>query len=171
MTKQQIVKEIHRDARKNFERRKYSMRGINDTLQADLIEMQQFSRKNLGYRYILIVIDVFSKKAYAVALKNKTAKSTSDAMETILIQVGNRVRNLQTDDGTEFFNRSMKRLLVRFGDINHYSTYTVKKASIVERLIRTIKRKLYMHFSLKGSYKWFDVLDTVMDKYNNTRYV
>lgn len=59
MTKQQIVKEIHRDARKNFERRKYSMRGINDTLQADLIEMQQFSRKNLGYRYILIVIDVF----------------------------------------------------------------------------------------------------------------
>lgn len=171
MTKQEIVKEIHRDARKNFERRKYSMRGIYDTLQADLIEMQKFKRKNRGYRYILIVIDVFSKKAYAVALKNKSAKSASDAMEKILIQVGNRVRNLQTDDGTEFFNSSMKRLLVRYGNINHYSTYTVKKASIVERLIRTIKRKLYMHFSLHGTYQWYDILDVVIQNYNNTRYV
>lgn len=59
MNKEQIVKEIHRDVRKKFERRKYSMRGIADTLQADLIEMQTFRRKNRGYRYILIVIDVF----------------------------------------------------------------------------------------------------------------
>lgn len=168
MTKQEIVEEIHNDSRKNFERRKYSMRGINDTIQADLIEMQRFKRKNLGYRYILIVIDVFSKRAYAVALKNKTGKSTSEAMEKILKQIGNRVQNLQTDDGKEFFNRSMREILDRYGNINHYSTYSVKKASIVERLIRTIKRKLYMHFSLHGSYKWYDILDDVIHNYNDT---
>lgn len=168
MTKRQIVEEIHRYARKNFERRKYMMRGINETLQADLIDMQQFKRINRGYRYILTVIDVFSKRAFAEPLKDKTAKSTTEAMEKILNQVGKRIRNLQTDDGKEFFNRSMKRLLTQHGGINHYSTYTVKKASIVERLIRTIKRKLYMNFSLHGSYKWYDTLAGVIHTYNET---
>lgn len=99
MTKQQIVEEIHRYARKNFERRKYSMRGIADTLQADLAEMQQFKRQNRGYRYILFVIDVFSKKAYAKPLKDKSAKSVAEAMEQIFIQIGTPIRNLHTDKG------------------------------------------------------------------------
>lgn len=168
MTKQQIVKEIHRETRKNFERRKYTMRGINDTLQADLIEMQQFKTVNRGYRYILIVIDVFSKRAYAEPLKQKTGKATSEAMEKNFNRIGERIQNLQTDDGTEFFNRTMKRVLARFDNVNHYSTFSVKKASIVERLIRTIKRKMYMHFSLHGSYQWYDILNDIISTYNNT---
>lgn len=169
MTKRDIVKEIHRYARKNYGRRKYSMRGIADTLQADLIDMQQFADENQGYRYILIVIDVFSKMAYAEPLADKTAKSTTAALHNILKRVGPHVRNLQTDDGTEFFNKTMAQLLIQYGKINHYSTYTIKKASIVERLIRTIKRRLYMHFSLHGSYKWHDILNEVIHNYNNTR--
>lgn len=170
MTKrQQIVEEIHRVARKNFERRKYSMRGIADTLQADLIDMQSFRRQNHGYRYILIAIDVFSKKAYAEPLKDKSAKSTTEAMKSIFNQVGQRIRNLQTDDGKEFFNSKMKQLLKKYNNINHYSTYTVKKASIVERLIRTIKRKLYMEFTLQRSNKWFEILGKIIHTYNNTR--
>lgn len=168
--RQQIVEEIHRYARKNFERRKYSMRGIADTLQADLIDMQKFVRKNHGYKYILIVIDIFSKKAYAQPLKDKTAKSTAEAMEKILKEVVERTRNLHTDDGKEFFNGTMKKLLKHYGDINHYSTYSGLKASIVERLIRTIKRKLYMHFSLHASNKWHDILqEKIIDTYNDSR--
>lgn len=171
MGKQQIVTEIHRYARKNFERRKVSMRGINDTLQVDLIEMQEFKNVNRGYRYILIVINIFSKKAYAEPLKDKTANETVLALEKILKRVGHHVKNLGTDLGKEFYNSAMKRLLARYGNINHYSTYSLKKMSIIERLIRTIKRKLYMHFSLNGSYKWYDILQKVIDTYNNTRYV
>lgn len=167
--KTQIVKEIHQYARKNFERRKYNMRGIADTLQADLIEMQNFKRTNRGYRYILIAIDVFSKMAYAEPVKNKTAQMVSQAMETIFNRVGRPIRNLHTDDGTEFFNGTMRRLLVRYGDINHYSTYTVKKASIVERLIRTIKRKLYMYFTYNRTHRWYNILQTTIDAYNNRR--
>lgn len=99
MTKQQIVEEIHRYARKNFERRKYSMRGIADTLQADLAEMQHFKGHNRGYRYILFVIDVFSKRAYAKPLKDKTAKNVTEAMEKIFIEVGEPIRNIHTDKG------------------------------------------------------------------------
>lgn len=169
MSKLQVVQEIHRDARKHFPRRKYTMYGIADTLQADLIEMQPFKRENRGHRYILIVIDVFSKMAYAEPLMDKTGPEVTRAMDRIIRKVSQRyhINNLQTDDGKEFFNASMKRLLEKF-KINHYSTFSVMKASIVERLIRTIKRRLYIQFSLQGNYRWLTILPQIIDSYNNT---
>lgn len=169
MSKLELVREIHRDARINFERRKYSMQGIANTLQADLIEMQKFKRINRGYRYILIAIDVFSKKAYAEPLKNKTAKETTEAMEKIFSNVEGHIKNVHTDEGKEFFNSIMRRFFTQYGIINHYSTYSNKKASIVERLIRTIKKKLYMQFTLRRSNKWYDVLPEIIHTYNDTR--
>lgn len=62
MTKEGVVSEIHRSARKNFIRRTYQMRGVDDTFQADLIEMIPHSKTNNNYKYILTVIDVFSKE-------------------------------------------------------------------------------------------------------------
>lgn len=169
----QIVKEIHRYAQKNFRRRKYVMHGIAESLQADLMEMQPYKRENRGYRYILLVIDIFSKNAYAEPLKDKTATEVTEAMNRIIRKVKqqyprHRIKNLQTDDGKEFFNSSMKQLLDKF-KINHYSTFSLMKASIVERLIRTIKHRLYMQFSMQGSYKWHQNLQQVIDSYNNTR--
>lgn len=173
MSKLEVVQEIHRYARKNFPRRKYVMHGIADTLQADLIEMQPYKRENRGHRYILIVIDVFSKVAYAEPLMDKTGVSTTQAMDRIIRKVQrhnphHNIKNLHTDDGKEFFNINMKRLMEKF-KINHYSTFSYMKASIVERLIRTIKRKLYIQFSLQGSYKWLKILPEVVDRYNDTR--
>lgn len=174
MSKLQVVQEMHRYARKKFPRRKYIMHGIADTIQADLIEMQPYKRENSGHRYILIAIDVFSKMAYAEPLMNKTGLIVTDAMDRILRSVNGdfgenpdySIKNLQTDQGTEFYNRSMKELLDSY-KINHYSSYSCLKASIVERLIRTIKRQLYMRFSLQGNYKWLKILPEVIRQYNN----
>lgn len=171
MSKLQVVREIHSYARKNFQRRKYVMRGICETFQADLIEMQPYKRENGGHRYILIVIDVFSKMAYAEPLKNKTGLVVTKAMDSIFRKVNqhnpyHHIQNLHTDEGREFYNSSMKQLLEKF-KINHYSTFSIMKASIVERLIRTIKRQLYMQFSLQGNYKWIKILPEVIDRYNN----
>lgn len=74
MSKSQLVDELHRSARRNFIRRKTQMRGINDTLQADLVEMIPYAHKNRGMKYILTAINIFSKKAYALPVKNKTGK-------------------------------------------------------------------------------------------------
>lgn len=171
MSKLQVVREIHHYAPKNFQRRKYTMYGIADTLQADLIEMQPYKRENRGHRYILIAIDVFSKIAFAEPLMDKTGPVVTRAMQHILqkfMRLYNRnIRNLQTDDGKEFFNRSMKELLEKY-KINHYSVYSIMKACIVERLIRTIKRRLYMQFSLQGNYRWLNILQQVIDDYNDT---
>lgn len=171
MSKLQVVREIHRYASKHFPRRKYTMYGIADTLQADLIEMQPYKGENQGHRYILIVIDVFSKMAYAEPLMDKTGIEVTRAMDRIVQKVirqqGRHIKNLQTDDGKEFFNSSMKKLLEKY-KINHYSTFSLMKASIVERLIRTIKRRLYIEFSMQGNYRWLNILQQVIDSYNDT---
>lgn len=100
MSKQQLISEIHRGARKNFARRHYVMRGINDTFQADLIEMIPWANQNNGYRYILMVIDVFSKRAWAMPLKNKTGEQVTKAMTSLLTSNPTHVpRNLHTDEG------------------------------------------------------------------------
>ncbi|XP_055309919.1 uncharacterized protein LOC129573456 [Sitodiplosis mosellana] len=170
MSKQQVVREIHRHAQKNFQRRKITMYGIADTLQADLIEMQPYAQENRGHRYILIVIDVFSKMAYAEPLLNKTGSETARAMDRILQKVRlqhHKVNNLHTDEGSEFYCQPMRQLLQKY-NINHYSTFSLMKACVVERLIRTIKRRLYMQFSLQGNYRWLKILQQVIDSYNDT---
>lgn len=172
LQKQQVVRELHRDARIRFPRRKYTMHTINETIQFDLIEMQSFHNENRGYRYILIAIDVFSKMAHAEPLLNKTGPETTHAMERIIRKFQNDhadypIKHAHSDSGSEFFNSTMKRLFNRAG-IKHYATFSALKASIVERLIRTIKRRLYMEFSLHGNYKWIDSLQRIMDSYNDS---
>lgn len=160
----------HRSARKKFPRRSYVMRGINDTFQADLIEMQPWSNQNRGYRYILMVIDVFSKRAWAIPLKNKTGPEVTQAMATIFKTNPQHIpRNMHTDQGKEFYNAQFQQLM-RTHEINHYSTYSTLKASIVERLNRTILNRLWRLFSLQGSHKWLNNLQSIMDSYNETKH-
>jgi len=64
MIKREIVNELHGPSRKNVQRRRVITRGINDLWQADLVEMGAFSKSNDGYRYLLTVIDTFSKYAW-----------------------------------------------------------------------------------------------------------
>lgn len=167
MSKQEIVNEIHKDARKNFVRRAVLLKGIDDLWQADLIDIKKFSQVNNGYKYILVVIDCFSKYAWAVAVKTKNQHEITHAFEEILGY--NRVPvNLQTDLGKEFYNHVFQQLM-KSKNINHYSTYSTKKASIVERLIRTLKAKIYKNFSLVGNYRWIGKpLDNAVKTYNET---
>lgn len=168
MSKQQVIEELHRSARRNFTRRNYVMRGINDTFQADLIEMIPFSKQNRGYKYILMVIDVFSKRAWAKGLKNKTGKEVTAAMTFIFSENPKHIpRNLHTDEGKEFYNQDFQRLMAKHG-INHYSTFSKMKASIVERLNRTILGQLWRQFNLQGTHKWLNNLQPIIKKYNAT---
>lgn len=169
-TKQKIVEELHRSARRNFPRRRYVMRGINDTFQADLIEMIPWANQNNGYRYILIVMDVFSKLAWAKPLKNKTGAEVTRAMMAIFNENPQHIpRNMHTDEGKEFYNSQFQRLM-QSHRINHYSTYTTMKASIVERLNRTIMSRMWRLFNLQGSHKWTNNLQPIIDSYNTTKH-
>ena len=74
MEHERLVDELHKPARRNYPRRKYDIRGLDETWQADLVEMQPYSRENKGYKYLLTVIDIFSKFAWAIPIQNKTEK-------------------------------------------------------------------------------------------------
>lgn len=164
---QQVVDEIHRPARKNFLRRKTIILHRDDLWQGDLADFQKYSKLNKGFKYLLFIIDAYSKFLWIQPLKDKTGKNVSAAFQVILKNSNRKPNNFQSDEGKEFFNQTFSELVKKQG-INHYSTYSVKKAAIVERCIRTIKSKLYKKFSLRGKYKWFDIIDDIVEKYNNT---
>jgi Integrase core domain len=164
-TKRAIAEELHKPARRNFKRRRTIIKGFADLWQADLAEMQPYSKENNGNRYILMVIDCYSKYLWVKPLKTKTSGDVYSAMQQILQEATDTPKLLQTDNGTEFYNKHFSRLMKKYG-INHYSTYSTKKAAIVERVIRTIKSWLYKEFSARGRNKWIDILDDLIKKYN-----
>lgn len=166
MSRADVVTELHKPARRNFKRRRVIVKGIDDLWQADLVDMKPYSRFNAGNKYLLVVIDVLSKYAWVEPVLTKSAKHVTRAFEKILEQ-GRVPRNLQTDDGKEFFNSDFKAVMNKY-NINHYSTYSTMKASVVERLNRTLKEKMWKRFSLQGNYKYLKMLPEIVTEYNNT---
>lgn len=162
----QIINELHKPARKKFTRRNTVLKGINDLYQADLVEVIPYSRINKGYKYILTVINCFTKVADAFPLRNKTGSHVASAMEKIIKRDKNTIKHLHTDDGKEYFNQWFSALMNK-NKINHYSTKSDKKASIIERFNRTLKGSMYKIFSIRGSYVWYDILDKLIKDYNN----
>lgn len=163
--KRQVVEELHKPARKIYKRRRVVVKGLNDLYQADLVEMIPYARQNGGYKYILVVIDVFSKFVWANPVKTKSAKDITNVMKKILSS--KTPRNLQTDMGKEFYNKDFSALMKKL-NINHYSTFSSTKASVVERVNRTLKSLMWKEFSMQGSYKWLKILPEIVYKYNNT---
>ena len=167
VNKRDIVNELHKEARKNLARRRVIVKGIDDLWQADLVEMIAYKSYNRGYRYLLTVIDTFSKKAWAEAVKNKTALTVTEAMKNIFNKSKRKPKNLQTDDGKEFFNTHFSQLMQSY-QINHYSTYSALKASIIERFNRTLKGMMWKEYSYQGTFKWINIYQDLVDRYNNT---
>lgn len=167
--RQSVVNELHKPARKNFKRRRTVIKGLNDLFQADLVEMIPYASVNKGYRYILMVLNAFSKMLWVKPVKRKTGEDVTKAMKQILLEAKVAPKNLHTDEGKEFFNKYFKQLMAR-NKINHYTTFSSPKASLVERCNRTIKNMLWKEFSLQGNYKWLSILDKIVDKYNKTKH-
>lgn len=164
--KDSIIDEIHKPARKNFKRRRTVVRGLDDLWQSDLAIMTQYAKENRNFKYILVVIDCFSKYLWARALKTKTGEECSKAMADILKDRHPPPRHLQTDDGREYRNATFQALC-RKHNINFYSTFSSVKAAMAERVIRTLKNDLYKAMSYRGKYKWIDILDEIVDNYNH----
>lgn len=159
-----IVEELFRPTRRRFPRRRVVLRGLSDLVQADLAEFQTLSRDNGGNRYLLVIINCFSKKAFAMPIKNKTSETVASAMEKLLDKAKTPFKLCQTDDGSEFKGDFARLLKNR--NIHHYKTYTGIKASIVERLIRTLKHAIYKRMALTGSNRYIDFLDEILSDYN-----
>lgn len=134
--KEDIVNELHKPARKYYQRRHVFMKGIDDHWQADLVELIQYEKENKNFKYLLTVIDCFSKFAFAVPVKDKTGNSVSNAMESIFIESNRKPNILQTDNGREFYCKPFQNLMKKY-KIHHYSTYSHMKVIILRSLLFT----------------------------------
>lgn len=167
--KREVVNEIHKPVRINFPRRRVIVKGLNDLYQADLVEVIPYAKLNKGFKYLLVVINVFSKYVWVKPVKNKTGLDVTTAMDEILKKLAQTPKNLQTDLGKEFYNKDFKNLMLKY-KINHYSTYSNLKSSIVERVNRTLKSMMWKEFSARGNYKWIDILQDIVSAYNSKKH-
>jgi hypothetical protein len=142
---------------------------VDDVWGADLVEMQEWSRVNKGYRYMLNVIDVFSKYAWSVPLKDKRGETTTEAFKLIVRSSGRIPKHLWVDQGKEFYNKNMDEWL-RKNNIIRYSTFGEHKSAVIERFNRNIKEKMWKRFTAENTRNWIDMLDRLMSDYNNTKH-
>ena len=163
---QQVIEELFKPVRWNFPRRKYVVKGINDLHSTDLADFRNLAAKNKNYKYLLVDVNAFSKKASAVPLKDKKGKTVADAYRKI-IRANPPFANLESDRGSEFKSHEFQKLMKEY-NINLYHSHSVIKASFSERLIRTLKRIIYKEMALRGSQDWVSILPECLDKYNNS---
>jgi Integrase core domain len=161
---------LHKPKRKRFPRNFYSVDNIADLWQADLICWETLAEYNDGFKYILVVIDVFSKFAYTVALKSKTASDVIKAFTRIFGKTTLKPMRLATDRGREFNNKFflkfMKKHNVQFNVVEDDQN----KSCIAERFIRTLTSLIYKYFTAENTFRYIDVLEQLTDSYNNRKH-
>ena len=157
---------LHKPARRHFKRRRVIVGGLCQQWQADLVDLSNLKNDNDGMTFLLTVIDVFSKVAWCVPMKNKYATLLVAPLTTTF--ANDWPKTLQTEQGLEFLNKSIQALLKKYG-IHHFSTHNAEtKASIVERFNGTLKTRMWRYFTKHQTWRYIDVLQDLLQSYNNT---
>ena len=164
---EELANELHKPIRRNFKKRRVISKHVDDIWAADLVDMQYYSRSNKGFKYILMVIDVFSKYGWAEPLKKKTGAEIVRAFTEIWKSGQVPPKYLWTDKGKEFYNKLFRKLLEE-KKVHMYWTENEEKSSVVERWNRTIKSKMWKYFTKNRTGVYIDVLPDIIKKYNNT---
>ena len=160
-----LSEELHKPKRKNFPRRRIIVNNINEIFAADLVEMQKFAKLNKGYRYLITCIDIFSKFAWVIPLKDKRGITIKNALEKIFNK--RKPKFLWTDNGKEFYNKQVQDLLNE-NNIKLYSTNNSEiKSAVIERFNRTFKNMMYKKFTENNNTIFYNILDELVNNYNN----
>ena len=161
---------VHKRRVKNFRRRQIIVPGPFHTISADLIDYQMIAGSNSNYKYILTVIDCFSRFVYARPLKRKTAQEVSSQLDDIISTMQYVPRFFTSDKGLEFDSRNkfVREVLIDKYNMIIYYTTGAKKNSMVERFNRTLKDRLQRYFTETGRKRWLDVLRDFVNNINNS---
>ena len=161
---------LHRQYRKHYQRNPIVVGAIDKQWQADLADLTSLAKHNDGYKFLLTVIDCFSKFAWAIPLKTKSAPSLLEAFKVLLSKSHPRKPNrLQTDKGKEFLNKPVQELL-KENAIHHFASDSDQKAAMVERFNRTLKSRMYKYFTANNTYRYIDVLEDLLTAYNHAKH-
>ena len=159
---EQLAEELHKPIIKKV----YS--AFKDNIcSTDLADMQLINKFNKGFKFLLCVIDIFSKYAWVVPFKDKKGVSVVNAFQRILKQSNRKPNKIWVDKGSKFYNSSFKKWL-QDNDIAMFSTHNEGKSVVAERFIRTLKNKIYKYVTSISKNVYIDKLDDIVNEYNNT---
>ena len=129
--------------------------GIDEQWVVDVIEVGNLAKSNQGYRYLMTVVDVLSKYAWAEPIKSKTGKDVTAPFKKILKRSDGRTPcRIQTDDAKEFYNKTFQALMKQ-KDIRPFPTSRDTKSSMIIRFDGTLKKRMYHYFTVKNMLSFF----------------
>ena len=161
-----LADELHKPVIKKNNKRKVYLRFKDNIWGVDSADMQSLSKKNKGIKYLLCAIDLYSKYAFVIPLKDKKGISIINGFNKIINQFKRKPNKIWVDQGSEFYNCVFKKWSSD-NNIIMYSTFNESKSVVAERSIRALKNK---HMTASGKNVYYDVLDDVVNKYNNTKH-
>ena len=142
---------------------------VDERWQIDLMNVISFSPdQNDDFQYLLVIIDVFTRRIGVVPLYDKSSKEAASATELFFMTSGRIPKSITTDSGSEFVGNAFRQLCRKYGIRQYYTIPEVTHASVVERVIKTLRIKIgkyRMHF---GTSRYIDVLGNIVDSYNNS---
>ena len=163
----QLANELHKPIIKKFKKRKVYSSFRDNIWGVDLADMQSLSKYNKGIKYLLCAIDLFSKYAWVVPLKDKRGISIVNAFQKIISK--RKPNKVWVEPGGEIYNKLFKMLL-KINNIEMYSAYNEGKSVFAERFIKKLENKTFKQMTAVSKNVYFDVLDDIINKYNNTVY-
>jgi len=156
---------LHERVRKRFPRNPYTVTNINDIWEMHLADLSFLSRYNDKYKYLLNIIDVFSRYARSVSLKDKTGQLIAAGLTTLF--QNRKPTTLQSDKGTEFVNSTVQQYLKRQGVDFHTTHNPDINRAVIERFNRTLKTKMCKYFSTNNTYRHLDIINELLASYNS----
>ena len=138
---------MHKQIITKIEKRKEHSSSEDNIWDADLADMQLISKFNKGIRFLLYDIDISSKYAWVIPLKDKKGTTISNAFQKVLDESERKPNKIWVDKGSEFYNRS-KKCWLQNNNTKMYSTHSKGKAVVAEKFIRTLKNRIYEYMTL-----------------------
>ena len=157
---------LHRPVNRKFERNKVVTSGRDNLWDSDLIDFVRFSKFNNGISYILVIIDVFSRFLWLKPLKTKSGPDVAKAFDNVFSE-GRQPKYLRTDKGQEFKAKVVQKVFKKY-NVHHFVTQNEVKANFSERVIKTIKNKIYRYFTANQTYDFSKIISDLANSYNNT---
>ena len=163
----QLADELHKPIIRKLKKRKVYSSFKDNIWGVDLADMQLLSKFKKRFRFLLCVIDIFSKYAWVIPLKDKKDISIDNGFQKIINNSKRKPYKIWLDKGSEFYNNSFRKWL-KDNDVVMYSTNNEGKSFIAERFIRTLKNKIYKYMTSISKNVYIDKLDDIVKEYNNT---
>ena len=157
----------HKPAKRKYRTSKVITDGLHENFDLDLADMSSIATHNTGVRFLLVLIDMFSRQAFVEPIRNKSGATVTHAMRRLFNRMPSIPKTIRHDAGKEFLNKHFTELMKQ-KNVETFTTYAQNKANYAERFIRTLKTRIHRYLTGNATEKYVNVLDQIVSSYNNS---